>query len=133
MVWAGIVTWWVLAPLAVVGWVLTGRNQSRRRARWWLIVPLAAVLITTVLFYGAHRIRAPAEPVVVVLGAAGIVGLVDRIRRPPPGDTQARDRPDDFDALDDLDGRHRDAADGGSAVLARRRGSAVDHHATAPA
>jgi 4-amino-4-deoxy-L-arabinose transferase-like glycosyltransferase len=129
-VWAGIVTWWVLAPLAVVGWVLTGQDQSRRRARWWLIVPLAAVLITTVLFYGAHRIRAPAEPVIVVLAAAGIVGLVDRIRRPPPGDSQARDRPDDLEDLDDLD---RDAADGGSAVLARRRGSDVDHQATAPA
>ena len=41
-------------------------------------MPLAAVLITTVLFYGAHRIRAPAEPAIVVLAAAGIVAVVDR-------------------------------------------------------
>jgi 4-amino-4-deoxy-L-arabinose transferase-like glycosyltransferase len=103
-VWAGVVIWWVLAPLAVLGWVVTGRDPRRRYARWWLLVPLAAVLITAVLFYGAHRIRAPAEPVVVVLAAAGIVADLDR-----------------------------DAADGGSAVLARRRGSAVDHHTIAPA
>ena len=44
------------------------------RARWWLLVPIGAVLVTTVLFYGAHRIRAPAEPVVVVLAAVGVVG-----------------------------------------------------------
>jgi 4-amino-4-deoxy-L-arabinose transferase-like glycosyltransferase len=127
-VWAGIVTWWVLAPLAVIGWVVTGRSPRRRFGRWWLLVPLVAVLITTVLFYGAHRIRAPAEPAVVVLAAAGIVALVDRIRRPTRAeDAQARDGPDDWDDLD------RDAAAGGSAVLARRRGGAVDHHATTPA
>jgi hypothetical protein len=40
-----------------------------------------AVFVTTVLFYGAHRIRAPAEPVVVVLAAAGAVALYERCRR----------------------------------------------------
>ena len=37
-----------------------------------------AVLVTTVVFYGAHRIRAPAEPVVVVLAATGVVALYQR-------------------------------------------------------
>ena len=55
---------------------------ERSRARWWLVVPLAAVLVTTVLFYGAHRIRAPAEPVLVVLGAVGLLVVRDRRRRP---------------------------------------------------
>ena len=41
-------------------------------ARWWLVVPIVSVLVTTILFYGAHRIRAPAEPVVVVLAAVGL-------------------------------------------------------------
>jgi 4-amino-4-deoxy-L-arabinose transferase-like glycosyltransferase len=80
-VWAGIVAWWLLAPLAVVGWVVAGRSghvPDRRRARWWLVVPLAATLITAVLFYGAHRIRAPAEPAVVTLAATGIVAAFDR-------------------------------------------------------
>ncbi len=72
-VWAGIVSWWVLAVAAVVGWLALGRDTVTRRSRWWLVVPLVAVLLTTVLFYGAHRIRAPAEPVVVVLAAAGFV------------------------------------------------------------
>ncbi len=129
-VWTGIATWWVLAPLAVVGWVVAGRDPRRRYLRWWLVVPLAAVLLTAVLFYGAHRIRAPAEPVVVVLAAAGVVALVDRIRRPTSAvEAQARAR----DRRDDRDREPVDALDGGSAVLARRRGSAVDHHTTAPA
>jgi 4-amino-4-deoxy-L-arabinose transferase-like glycosyltransferase len=79
--WAGIVFWWVLAPLAVFGWVVCGRHRrtdDRSKARWWLIVPPAAVLATTVVFYGAHRIRAPAEPVVVVLAAVGAVALYER-------------------------------------------------------
>jgi 4-amino-4-deoxy-L-arabinose transferase-like glycosyltransferase len=79
--WAGIVCWWVLAPLAVFGWIVCGRDRrtnDRSKARWWLIVPPAAVLATTVVFYGAHRIRAPAEPVVVVLAAVGAVALYER-------------------------------------------------------
>jgi 4-amino-4-deoxy-L-arabinose transferase-like glycosyltransferase len=78
-VWAGIAGWWVLAPTAVVGWIALGRTRGspddRSKARWWLVVPLVSVLITTVLFYGAHRIRAPAEPVIVVLAATGAVAV----------------------------------------------------------
>jgi 4-amino-4-deoxy-L-arabinose transferase-like glycosyltransferase len=81
-VWAGIVGWWVLAIAAVIGWVALGRPgdgaPERSRARWWLAVPLAAVVVTTIVFYGSHRIRAPAEPVVVVLAAVGAVALWDR-------------------------------------------------------
>ena len=68
-VWAGIVMWWLLAAAAVAGWIVLGRRGVA--ARWWLVVPLASVLVTTILFYGAHRIRAPAEPVVVLLAAVG--------------------------------------------------------------
>jgi 4-amino-4-deoxy-L-arabinose transferase-like glycosyltransferase len=78
-VWAGIVSWWLLAPLAVVGWIGRGRVHSpeddRAKARWWLAVPPITVLVSTVAFYGAHRIRAPAEPGVVVLAAVGAVAL----------------------------------------------------------
>lgn len=86
-VWAGIVCWWVLAVAAVVGWRALGRARRTDAAatRWWLLVPLAAVLVTSVLFYGAHRIRAPAEPAVVVLAAAGLVALFAR----PSRDEQA--------------------------------------------
>jgi 4-amino-4-deoxy-L-arabinose transferase-like glycosyltransferase len=98
-VWAGIVSWWVLAPVAVVGWIVRGRARSpdddRAKTRWWLAVPPLTVLVSTVVFYGAHRIRAPAEPVVVVLAATGVVALYQRwttrrdtpaVRPPSPDD-----------------------------------------------
>jgi hypothetical protein len=75
--WAGIVMWWLLAASAVAGWVVLARR--RVVARWWLVVPVASVLITTILFYGAHRIRAPAEPVVVLLAAVSLVALWERV------------------------------------------------------
>jgi hypothetical protein len=77
-VWAGIVTWWLLAPAAVAGWV--GLARARVGARWWLAVPCLAVLATAVAFYGAHRIRAPAEPAVVLLAAVAIGVLLGRRR-----------------------------------------------------
>jgi 4-amino-4-deoxy-L-arabinose transferase-like glycosyltransferase len=77
-VWVGIVMWWLLAAAAVVGWVVLRRRKVA--ARWWLVVPLASVLITTILFYGAHRIRAPAEPVIVLLAAVGLLAVWDRAR-----------------------------------------------------
>ena len=79
--WAGIVCWWLLAILAVLGWWRLGRTAGR--ARWWLMVPVAAVLATTVLFYGAHRIRAPAEPTVVLLAAVAVVWLFEQRGRAP--------------------------------------------------
>lgn len=81
-VWVGIVCWWLLAVAAVVGWRALrhagGGSAERDRARWWLAVPILTVLITAIVFYGAHRIRAPAEPAVVVLAAAGIAAIVER-------------------------------------------------------
>jgi len=81
-VWAGIVCWWLLAPTAAVGWWLARHSERGRANRWWLAVTIVAVLVTTVLFYGAHRIRAPAEPAVVVLAAFAAVTSLER-RRPP--------------------------------------------------
>jgi 4-amino-4-deoxy-L-arabinose transferase-like glycosyltransferase len=74
-VWAGIVGFWVLAPLAVLGAV-----RSRRRTRFLLLAPVVVVLVTTVLFYGAHRIRSSAEPSLVVLAASGALVMLQRLR-----------------------------------------------------
>jgi hypothetical protein len=104
-VWAGIVVWWLLAVAAIGGWVVLGRPgdgaPERNRARWWLVVPIGAVLAATVVFYGAHRIRAPAEPVVVVLAAVGVVAAWDRVRTRPA--VVLQDRPDRAD----LEGQKR--------------------------
>jgi 4-amino-4-deoxy-L-arabinose transferase-like glycosyltransferase len=79
VVWAGIFSWWVLAVAAVFGWRQLGRDDDTRRTRWWLAVPLVTVLVTTIVFYGAHRIRAPAEPTVVLLAAVAAVAGWERI------------------------------------------------------
>jgi 4-amino-4-deoxy-L-arabinose transferase-like glycosyltransferase len=72
-VWAGIVSWWVLAPLAIVGWRRSrGAEVDGGVTRWWLVVPVVAVVATSALFYGSHRIRSPAEPVVIVLAATAL-------------------------------------------------------------
>ncbi|MUH51653.1 MAG: hypothetical protein F2789_10625 [Actinobacteria bacterium] len=69
--WSGIVCWWLLAPFALVGlW------RSRRTVGWLLCPPLLAGVLTAALFYGAHRLRSPMEPVVVVCAAIGIVSCV---------------------------------------------------------
>jgi 4-amino-4-deoxy-L-arabinose transferase-like glycosyltransferase len=78
--WAGIVCWWVLAPLAIVGAVVSRRRMSPY-IRWLLFVPVIAVAITTVVFYGAHRIRSSMEPTVVLFAAIAVVAAIDAIRR----------------------------------------------------
>jgi hypothetical protein len=79
-VWAGIVCWWVLAVAAIFGWRRLGDGEETRRRRWWLAVPIMTVLVTTIAFYGAHRIRAPAEPAVVLLAAVAAVAGWERVR-----------------------------------------------------
>lgn len=65
--WSGIISWWLLAPLAMVGWW-----RNRRRCGWILLAPAISVFATAAIFYGAHRLRAPLEPVVVVCAAMAI-------------------------------------------------------------
>lgn len=69
-VWAGIFSWWVLAPLALVGWW-----RMRRGTGFILAVPAIGVFVTTVIFYGAHRLRSPMEPVIVICAAMTIASL----------------------------------------------------------
>lgn len=61
---AGMIGWWVLAPLAAIGvW------RARRTAAIVLVVPATCVLVTSVLFYGSHRLRSPVETALVVAAA----------------------------------------------------------------
>lgn len=72
-VWAGIVSWWLLLMLAVVGFTLT-----RRRDRWLLALPIITTATATVVFYGGHRLRAPAEPAVVIFASVALCALWQR-------------------------------------------------------
>jgi 4-amino-4-deoxy-L-arabinose transferase-like glycosyltransferase len=74
-VWAGMVSWWMLAPLAVIGlW------RTRRGVREILLVPVVGVAVVTIVFYGSHRLRVPLEPIVVI-GAASFLASLPSVRR----------------------------------------------------
>ena len=65
--WAGIASFWVLAPIAAIG-----ARRLRRRDRVVLLIPVMIVMVTTVVIYGGHRIRSSAEPSIVILAAVAI-------------------------------------------------------------
>jgi hypothetical protein len=73
--WAGIVSWWALAVAAVMGW-----RRIDSRTRWLLLLPCAAVAVTTIVFYGGHRIRSSMEPTVVIAAAVTVVRMMARLR-----------------------------------------------------
>jgi 4-amino-4-deoxy-L-arabinose transferase-like glycosyltransferase len=71
--WAGIVSFWLLAPLAAIGaW------WTRKRDRAVLLIPVVIALVTTVVIYGGHRIRSSAEPSIVILSAIAIERWISR-------------------------------------------------------
>jgi fluoride ion exporter CrcB/FEX len=73
--------YWVLLPLALVGFVLVAR---RRRARVWPLLSTGVLVsLTTVATYGQQRFRAADEPALVVLAAVTIVAGATRRRRHP--------------------------------------------------
>ena len=71
--WSGVVSWWVMAVLAAIG-----VRRVTGPVRWVLLTPVISVAITTVLFYGAHRIRSPMEPVVIVFAAVALVSMAGK-------------------------------------------------------
>ena len=76
--WAGVVSFWVLAPLALIG-----AYRPRRLHFAVLLLPILVVAVTTVVFNGGHRIRASAEPAIVVLAACAIDQWWGRPKRAP--------------------------------------------------
>ncbi|MEQ1699682.1 MAG: glycosyltransferase family 39 protein [Ilumatobacteraceae bacterium] len=77
--WLGVLTFWVMAVLSVIGW-----RALPRRQRWLLTLPILVTLCTTVLFYGGHRIRSSAEPSLVLLTAVAVHHLLASRRRRLP-------------------------------------------------
>ena len=75
--WAGYATFWVLAPLSIVGVVVL----RRRRAD---LLPaaacLATVLVVSGLFYGISRFRLPLDIMTCVLAGAAVGAAIDGLR-----------------------------------------------------
>jgi hypothetical protein len=75
---AAMVSLYLLVPFAVAGAVILRRRGDPLRI---LLVPLVFVTLVGALSYGSTRFRVAAEPALVVLAAAGMVGLWDRRAR----------------------------------------------------
>jgi 4-amino-4-deoxy-L-arabinose transferase-like glycosyltransferase len=73
----GLGMYYGLAALSVVG---VRSLRSRGVLVWPLLVQFLAVIITSAYTYGTIRFRAPAEPMLCVLGAAGAVPVLRRVR-----------------------------------------------------
>ncbi|MFM7252673.1 MAG: glycosyl transferase, partial [Ilumatobacteraceae bacterium] len=73
---AGIAMFWLLVPFAVYGSVTLGRSAAGRRARAVLAAPIVIAVVVAAAFYGTHRLRAPAEPSMVILAAVGAVAAL---------------------------------------------------------
>ncbi len=74
----------VMFPLALWGLVVLARSPRR----WFLSLPLLVVLYFSalaVVFWGALRMRVPAEPLVLLFAAVGIDSAWRRWRPRPPG------------------------------------------------
>jgi 4-amino-4-deoxy-L-arabinose transferase-like glycosyltransferase len=74
----GMIGWYALAGFGVAGVVVLRR---RRVPVWPLLAPGVVVLLATMLTFGSTRYRAPFEPCIVLLGAAGIDALISRASR----------------------------------------------------
>ena len=71
--------WGVLAPLAVLGAIVSWRRQRRRQALLYALpIALAA---SVVLFYVMARYRYPLTPFVILFAAAGLYELMRAVRR----------------------------------------------------
>jgi 4-amino-4-deoxy-L-arabinose transferase-like glycosyltransferase len=73
----GVVAFFLLVPLAVVGIVVLRR---RRMSIWILLMPFVIVTVTALASYGNVRFRQPAELALVVLAAIAIDALWPRRR-----------------------------------------------------
>jgi hypothetical protein len=79
--WASVAGMAALAVLVVAAVVGVLALRRRRVAVWPLLVPIVVVTFSAVVFYGQPRLRAPAEPSIVVLAAVGVVSWLDARRR----------------------------------------------------
>jgi hypothetical protein len=84
VVYAGLVSWYVVAGLAVAGAVVLRRR--REVPVFPLLVVPAVVLMAVAAIFAQTRYRAPAEPAVVVLAAVAVDAMLPRRRAGPPAE-----------------------------------------------
>ena len=75
----GLVAYYPLVLLAIAGAVEMVRRR-RGHALWILVVPAISVTLVAAATYGQTRLRATAEPSIVILAAIGAVWAVDSWR-----------------------------------------------------
>ena len=85
--WLGLVSLWLLVPVAVVGGLAL---RHSRGTLVLLLAPVALVLLTSLAAYGVLRFRAPADLTLIALAAVGADRLLSRASRrlradPVPG------------------------------------------------
>jgi hypothetical protein len=72
----GALQFWVLVPLAFVGF-----RASDQRSRRWLLLAFWPIVLATVVIANAYvRFRVPAEVGLIVLAAAGVATIRPRSR-----------------------------------------------------
>lgn len=72
----GVGMFWVLAIAAVAA-----VPRIRPVDRWVLVLPVITTTVVAIVFYGAHRLRIPLEPVIVVAAAVSLTALASRSGR----------------------------------------------------
>jgi hypothetical protein len=75
-VYAGLVSWYVLAVLAAAGTIVLIRRPGV--TAWPLVAAVVTVLVAVALTFGQTRYRSPAEPAVVILSAAALTAWLPR-------------------------------------------------------
>jgi hypothetical protein len=77
---AGIGVYFLLAALALFALATSLRRTWSRRELWVVVAPAVMACATAVTGYGVSRLRHAAELSLVVVAAAGMLLLADRIR-----------------------------------------------------
>ncbi len=75
----GLVAYYPLLLLAIAGATIMVRRRQAR-ALWILVVPAISVTAVAAATYGQTRLRATAEPSIVMLAAIGAAWLVGELR-----------------------------------------------------
>ena len=90
LVWAWVVSFWVLLPLAAFG---SYRARRSRQYQWPLVAPAVVALLLVMVVYGEPRYHSPADLGIVVLAAAGLSHLSALLARRRPGSRHAQPDP----------------------------------------